>query len=355
MEDGPIADVFQRHFTLDDLGVRVCSDNVDVGRHMQMICAAFGLEPSPPSVPDHCLTLQWRAHDTGLTIPASATCVAEQQGITALQDDGWLYLSDGASIAQIDLQAGVARGRVQDSRGRPVARFRKDLLLYSLLFLLRYRDRYGLHGAGVVRDGVGYLLVADSDCGKSTLAFSLVRHGWSYLSDDSLLLYQEHERIKARALRRDLCLDAEAVIYFPEITPYWEPCPLADENKQRLDMGACYAGRMLDTCTPSVLVFPEITTDTHSRLAPVGRTEAFARLLGQSLCVLFEPERMPRHVDILTRLVQQAGAYRLSAGRDLAREPALIASILADIQAPSPTEKELLDDVARAGHHIARG
>ena len=44
---------------------------------------------------------------------------------------------------------------------------------------------------------------------------------------------------------------------------------------------------------------------------------------------------MPRHIDILTRLTQQAHAYRLSAGRDLDREPTLITSILADIHTPT--------------------
>jgi hypothetical protein len=323
--------LFQYDFILGPLGVQVRSDDLAVGQHMQMICVYFGLEPVTTLPPEKPLTLQWCAHDSGLTIPASAVCVAEQQGLTALQDDQQLYLSDGVSTVQIDPQAGMARGSVRATRCRPVPCFRKDLLLYSLLFLLRYRDYYGLHGAAVARDGMGCLLVADSGCGKSTLALSLVCQGWSYLSDDSLLLYQHDDRIATRALRRDLCLDAEAARYFPDIMPDWVPCPLADAGKQRLDMGACYAGQMVPTCIPQVLVFPEITTDTRSRLVPVGKTEAFSRLLSQSLCVLFEPDWMPRHIEILTRLVQQASAYHLSAGRDLAREPALITSILADI------------------------
>jgi len=94
-----------------------------------------------------------------------------------------------------------------------------------------------------------------------------------------------------------------------------------------------------------VLIFPAITTEACSRLVPVGRTEAFSRLLAQSLCVLFEPDWMLRHVDLLTRLVQQTRAYRLSAGRDLAREPSLIASFMADIQVSSQVEKEPLHGV----------
>lgn len=332
MQDGPRTDDgFQCDLTLDPIRVQVRSDDLAVGQRMQMLCAYFGLEPAAALASENRLMLQWCAHDGGLAIPASAMCIAEQQGLMVLQADQRFYLSDGASIVQIDPRAGTARGSIRATRCRPVGSFRQDLLLYSLLLLLRYRDRYGLHGAGVARDGMGCLLVADSDCGKSTLAFSLVRQGWSYLSDDSLLLYQQDNHIVTRGLRRDLCLDAEAARYFPDIVSHWAPCPLAADNKQRLDIGACYAGQMMTTCIPHVLVFPEIASKARSQLVPVGRTEAFSRLLGQSLCVLFEPDRMPRHIEILTRLVQQASAYHLSAGRDLAREPALITAILADL------------------------
>ena len=248
MHDRPDDDVFQCAFTLDRIGVQVGADDTAVGRRMQMICAAFGLQPALRPLSEKRLILQWRAHDDGVTIPASATPVVEQQELTFFQDDLQLYLSDGASIVHIDRQAGVARGSVRAAGGRSVSHFRQDLFLYSLLFLLRYRDLYGLHGAGVVRDGVGYLLVAASDGGKSTLAFSLVRQGWSYLSDDSLLLSRQSDGVAAHALRRDFCLDAEAVRYFPDIAAHWEPCPLTDGAKQRLDMSTCYAAQRLAAC-----------------------------------------------------------------------------------------------------------
>ncbi len=341
---------FQSDFTLGNIGVQVRSDDPAVAQRMQMICAYFGLELTSGPTSGKRLILQLCAKGGEVAIPASAVPVAEQQGITARRDDLHLYLSDGASTVQLDLHAGLATGSVRATRGRPAAACRKDLLIYSLLFLLRYRGLYGLHGAGLVRDGLGCLLVADSDCGKSTLAFSLVRQGWSYLSDDSLLLYQQGDRIEARALRRDLCLDPEAAAYFPEIVPHWAPCPLADDIKQRLDMGVYYPKQMVATCIPHMIIFPEIVPDAGSRLIAVGKTEAFSRLLGQSLCVLFEPDRMPYHVEIISRLVQQARSYRLRAGRDLVRDPALVVSHLADIQRQrrtelGQTEKESLDGV----------
>src|ERR1043165_3618823 len=66
--------------------------------------------------------------------------------------------------------------------------------------------RYGLfdmHSAGVVEKGSGngVLIVGPSGSGKSTLTMQLVAAGWSYLSDDELLLSLEDGVVEARGFR----------------------------------------------------------------------------------------------------------------------------------------------------------
>jgi hypothetical protein len=215
--------------------------------------------------------------------------------------------------------------------GHAPRRLRKDLVLYSLLLLLRYRGLYAVHAAGVVHDNAGCLFVADSDSGKSTLAFSLVHQGWGHLSDDALLLRACGDRIEALPLRPEVCLEPEAARYFPDIVAHWRPCPLADEVKQRLNVAALYPERVLTTCLPRLLIFPRIVATPASQLQPVGKAEALWHLMRQSALLGLEPHRAPHHLEVLTRLVKQTTHYQLLAGHDLEQRPTLIAPLLTDL------------------------
>src|SRR5262249_9668836 len=68
---------------------------------------------------------------------------------------------------------------------------------------LRRFGLFDLHSAGVVdpRDGKGVLIVGPSGSGKSTLAVQLATAGWSYLSDDELLLSLVAGTVEARGFR----------------------------------------------------------------------------------------------------------------------------------------------------------
>ena len=58
--------------------------------------------------------------------------------------------------------------------------------LFSVL--LRQRGHLVVHGSGVARDGRSIGFVGDSGWGKSTLAAALVARGWSFLTDDLLVI-----------------------------------------------------------------------------------------------------------------------------------------------------------------------
>ena len=80
---------------------------------------------------------------------------------------------------------------------------------FGLLKLLRPLGVYSLHAAGLAaKDVEGVLLVGPSGSGKSTLAIGLIRAGWSYLSDDAVLLRHGSQGIEALACRRSFYIDA---------------------------------------------------------------------------------------------------------------------------------------------------
>jgi hypothetical protein len=62
-------------------------------------------------------------------------------------------------------------------------------------FLLSRRGEIVLHGSAVARGSEAIAFVASSGCGKSTLAASFVADGFRLLSDDSVLLREEADRL----------------------------------------------------------------------------------------------------------------------------------------------------------------
>jgi len=116
---------------------------------------------------------------------------------------------------EIDLAARYATGLIAPG-AEMIPKFAYALgLVLSLLF--REEGYLELHGAALVYQGKGLLLVGRSGSGKSTLAYTLVRRGWQYLTDDALLLYRTPHGVKAVSFRKDFGLDAMAVVCFPEL------------------------------------------------------------------------------------------------------------------------------------------
>lgn len=201
------------------------------------------------------------------------------------------------------------------------------LFVLGVFLLLRPRGLFPLHAAVLARDGRGVVFAAPSDAGKSTLAYSLVRQGWAFLSDDSVLLHPAGDAVEAHAFRRSFGLDPDAEARFPEIAQHAAP-QLTDAEKRSVPVEALYPAQAATCCTPRLLVFPEIADQPTSALVPVAKTEAFLRLVAQSALVHLDPRWAAEHLDVLRRLVAQAPAYRLHAGRDLLAEPATIVRLL---------------------------
>lgn len=312
-----------RRYSLHGLTVDVHSDSSPVTATVHGILEHLGLVPSDMKPNRAGLTLRLSSRSQA-SVPVEAQEIAQQDGIRAWSDGCRIYLTCDGHAIRLHPQAGVGDG-VLPSEPSIV---RKDVLIYSLLLLLRRRGFYGLHASGVSREGAGYLFVADRGSGKSTHSYSLVRQRWKYLGDDAVLLRPRDGLVEALALRRDLCLDPRLARHFPEVGVHGEVSPFVGKNKRRLAMHALYPDQQIDRCVPRVILFPEITLATGSRLIPLKPAAALPRLIAQSAVFALDSDVIPRHVEVLNQLAQQARSYRLLAGQDLKEEPELIADLL---------------------------
>lgn len=246
--------------------------------------------------------------------------------------DGYLLEREDATV-RIHPKKGTARTRIHEDR-YPLSDRHRLVLMYltmsALALLLRYRGWFAIHGAGVARGQEGLLLIAPSDSGKSTIAFNLLRQGWSYISDDSLLLHRTDEgSVEAFAFRKPLCIDAGPASAFPELRDRNWPSMLSDEDKWRIPLEELYPERLAEKCIPRVLVAPAITQAPTSTLTALEPKAMMTHLLTQSALFL-TPDRVvaTQHLDLLKQLVTQASSYRLDVGSDLLERPSKIDRML---------------------------
>lgn len=280
----------------------------------------------------------WRMELDGahrLIVPEGARRIgAHPSGLEVMRTGAGLMLVGGDRFTCID----PARWRVRGNIGGGLAgvAVREAFVLHTtltLVALLQYSGHFALHAAALCRgteDGV--LLVAPSGSGKSTLATGLVRSGWGFVTDDSVLLHRTSNGVEAASLRRHFYLRPDARAIFPETagiaTSAWE-----EAGKWGLQPERVYDAPRVPACRPGLLVFPEIADVPSSTLSPVGAQEAFAGVVSQSS--FMDPALTMAHTAVLQSLLNQCASYRLVAGRDLKNDPSRFSEMLAGLAEPT--------------------
>jgi len=102
-------------------------------------------------------------------------------------------VADPENFVVCDFNRGFAFGWVTENTAadHPLLRYR--FLISGAATLIDQRAFASLHGALVVRNGVGVMLAGNSFAGKSTLAYACARAGWTYVSDDGAFLVRERD------------------------------------------------------------------------------------------------------------------------------------------------------------------
>lgn len=236
--------------------------------------------------------------------------------------DGRTYIfeRDGSAVRAVGGRRGVEVwiGLGADSRERSAL---ARLVFESTMVALRRCGLFELHAAGVVepRSGGGYLVVGPSGSGKSTLATQLASVGWSYLSDDALLLRGGSELVEACALRREFAVTEQTVAAgvlegFAELLR--EPVPF-DPLKRRFKPHAIFPEGFAESCVPCAIFFPVITNSPASSARRLTQAETMRGLLRMCPWACYDRPAAATHLGLLARLARQAAGFELQAGRDL--------------------------------------
>lgn len=304
----------ERFYGLHGVGVRVCSRHPKLIERAHLFLEHFGLTEAADTA--ECLVFDLVGDrspdppDDGrwLDIPGC--------GLSVLDRDDDVEVRGGKAAIRFVPSSGKATLTLEfgDQAGGGL---NINLLSFALLSLLRTQGLFPLHAACVSRNGRGLLIVADSGGGKTTLASRLLMSGWSYLSDDSVLLRPTDDGVEALALRRDLfVLPGSSELAEDADAETWR-----DTNKLRVDVRRRFPDRIVDGCPVDAVLFPEIVPRRSSALSPCSPEDALRLLTHQSLVAELDRSRVRQHLESLARLVNTTRCYVLEACSDLIEDP----------------------------------
>jgi ABC-type thiamine transport system ATPase subunit len=199
------------------------------------------------------------------------------------------------------------------------------VVTYALAAALRCRGLFELHSGAVIDpvSGQGVLIIGPSGSGKSTLTVQLAAAGWSFLTDDVLLLSATGARVKAWPLRRCFAITAETFtasnfLQARASLNYMQAQPADKKNdKTQFVPHGVFNSEFREQCIPKTLFFSQLNGGERSRVLQLSSAETMARLIRMNPWSCYDRSTAAEHLTVLSALVKQSTGYSLLAGKDL--------------------------------------
>ena len=185
---------------------------------------------------------------------------------------------------------------------------------FAVCAALRRFGLFDMHSAGVVEPASkkGVLIVGPSGSGKSTLALQLALAGWSYLSDDELLLSLVDGEVEACGFRS----------FFAVST--------GREFKHRFEPDKTFGLKRASQTSPGVVLFVSVSGGAKSEVRKLTPAEGMTRLIRACPWATYDTSIAGANLEMLSTLARQAVAFELVAGRDLL-QPGYAAELLSEL------------------------
>lgn len=247
---------------------------------------------------------------------------------------GIIFIKGQRARARLDLQNSCGMVFVHTAFSEDTSTlqgYQISFFMACLFCLVCQYDVFPLHAASLNVDGKGCLFISEGGQGKSTMTLGLVKQGWKYQSDDSLLLRTNGPAVETLSWRTKLFLRPDSMDIFPEFKPFLLISRIIGDRKQYLDMESLFPSQILRTSQPRVLFFPRITDDPTSVVSPMPKSEAFYHLIRQSNPVFVNRMMITRQLVLLSILIKQTSHYYVRLGKDSKACPGRISPLLREI------------------------
>jgi len=263
------------------------------------------------------------------TLPSGASSVVETPITqTFRQGSQYFFTSKDGSLVHFDSAtrncSAFIRPEIQNEMSTICS-----LVSGPLIETMKLAGLFYLHAAGLWHNGIGYLISGDGGCGKTTSALNLVRSGFDYVSDDSLLMDARDGTIRVYPWYRDFHLTPDLCRRYGELD-----CLAlehqSEEDKISVDVSQYFQGSYRHWIEPDVIIFPRIRSHPTSVVLSLGHTDMFTRLIKQIL-LASDPVTAERQLETIKTLVGQTSGFELLGGRDLIEAPDTLVSLLKEL------------------------
>ena len=248
--------------------------------------------------------------------PSNLTTFEISDGGICYADATGSYLKLGRSLVMIDASNVVSVWIAHDDQlNTPLV---AQILSQAFSAAMRRCGLFEFHsGAAVPPNESSALLIAGaSGSGKSTITSQLARAGWSYLSDDTLLLRQSGPSIEAVALRKFFALTPATVAALTAIGP----TNTNGKTKERFSPQDLFLSHAIEIAKPAALAFPIITHESESRLHRLSPVETMSRLLRLCPWACYDAVSAHDHLNLLGRVARETPGFDMLSGTDLLRD-----------------------------------
>ena len=179
---------------------------------------------------------------------------------------------------------------------------------------------FRIHSGGVVRNGLGVLLVGPSGSGKSTLVVRLVMDGFSLLSDDEVWI--DPESLLLHPNPRYLLLKESAWDLFPDYRDKFVRTEEKDRRSWWLHSQDLRPGCRAVPTPLWGLICLKPRLGNHPSLQEIGQTEALNHIVRE--CMNFSCDV---RLSVLVKIVNTARLFTLNIG-DLNQCAVLLSRVL---------------------------
>ena len=193
-----------------------------------------------------------------------------------------------------------------------------DLLLQvhnesEVLILLNNPHHAFIHGAAVEKNGIGYVMPAESGKGKTTLTLALLSAGYGFLSDEFAVLDFETRLLKA--FPRSLSVRDGSLGLFPNLHRMkhdLQRIVSPTETLYSIDPLSMMSWSMGRTCPVRFVIFPEYCPGSGPSLARISKADVIKRLISTRSFISLGLLDKERSMDLIMSIVAESECYRLS-------------------------------------------